>query len=374
MNIKGFLRNNVEWVISILLVLVFLFSVSYFRPLGAQIDDATGFIVTITEAAAGIFAITTSVTFVALQLSSQTYTPRLIQFYITRWYFLAMILLYPITLLYSVVILRCADDSCPQSLDLLLVLFFFDVVLLVPYTVLFFRELDPAHSKVLKYLCGEISLRKIAGKMRKERIVLQTEEEYEMTNLFEPINEVVVAAITRYDFETTRKCVWEIGSLYTDIVSNMNSPQKWPTFKSLPRGESISLYFEENAFDKYVAYALKEMSEDVLIEIAKTLEQMLRGALNGNQRVQSTDDADYRNALDLEVVNLVDLLGNLVKVAIQHNFESAMKRGILALQRAHLVSEPYELRAVGEANRMLKEVKQTASEGGFADIAELINS
>jgi hypothetical protein len=317
-----------------------------------NIDNATGFISAILTVTGTVFAITMSITFLALELSSHFYTLRLIPFFARHPYFIAMLIFYVGTISYAGIALRDVASLEAKHLDCLLLLFIFDILLLVLYLVFFCRNLHPANPKVTKHLCRKLSLKETVNAVSKE------------INLFEPINEVVAAAIGRRDFETAKKCVQEVGISYAQALSDLTSPPKWKAISGLVAGNAVSCYYITSAFDKYIGYGLKEKEEDFLIQIARTLTDMIDSLIKGNTQVSVTEQ-EHMNTLNEEIEHVVERLKCLREEANRQGLEKTPWVVFHCLEKLHAIIQPYQFSVLDGIEEAIQDNRGgTDKEGG----------
>lgn len=359
--------KNLDTIIP-LIFFIFLFLVGiliYFEIVNffGEIEQPETIITTVMQVLAAIFSIIIGATFIALELASHLYSPRLIKFCITRPYFLMMISLFLIALLYSGFILGYHlnlndgiynetqnstnffnvtvgyDNLPPQffDIDYLLLIFIINLFFIVPYLLLYFSDLHPASSKLSKYLCKEISLKNTVN------IIKEKSDNNEEVNLFESINEIVMTAFLRYDYEIIKKYINEISGLYINMILNLNKSKNRSIIKQLKEA-SISHYFKKNAFNEYVNQAFKSQNEDLLKFIIQNLKNIIYECIKNNENYLNNNKNDeISNILDDEFIPFIDIIDNIVKRANEEKYEQILKIGVRSLKQIQFKTREYNL-------------------------------
>ncbi|KCZ70736.1 putative membrane protein (DUF2254) [Candidatus Methanoperedens nitroreducens] len=174
------------------------------------------------QSQAAILAIVTTITLIAIQLAASSYSPRIIEIFFKRNIdFAILLLIYVSSIFYMAAILRIIPEieatfqsqlPLQRRIDGALLISIFAFTLLLPY---FWRTIN-----LLKPLT---IIKELSKDLTKENILQSANSDYNFkieNNPLVPIFEIIRGSCLRYDFETTRKGLKEIGDKGIGLINN----------------------------------------------------------------------------------------------------------------------------------------------------------
>ena len=197
---------------SLLLIFLGLWIISnmVFSPVVTNINAARYLLSALVQSQAAIITIIITVSFVLIQLTSSTYTPKIIEIYIKRPSIWIVLAFYLISISYGFYVLKILPgDAGSLSLQdewlvsLAFWLGLFTVFSLVPYLVDIIYLLKPR--TIFDHLTHEISLDNISA---------------DTDNPMQSIFDVILVSIKRYDVMTTRSA---LDAVYEKVIEICDS-------------------------------------------------------------------------------------------------------------------------------------------------------
>ena len=238
------IREHLSWLFFSIFwaVIIAALLVIYFSPcnlFGGSADSARYLLSALAQSQAAIVAIVVTLTLVAVQLASQTYSPRVMDLFLKNWQFWSLLLIYGISIMYDVVLLSMippisANETLNVTFPILRmvlgieVLIFVGLVLMTAtFSALFLhvgytmKKLKP--KSIIKELSEEIDVKSFVEKVSKRcrgdsgdggsREV--TEDEDQVL----PLVDVTKRAIRADDLATAKYGVYKLKDICKDILN-----------------------------------------------------------------------------------------------------------------------------------------------------------
>ena len=177
------------------------------------------------QSQAAIIAIVVSITLIAVQSASSSYSPRVIEIFQRNADFYLLLLFYGFSIFYISGTLKIIPDeniiffnqtALHTRINFTLVISFFTFTMLIPYILRILNLLKP--SNIIQELAHDIT---------KEKIIKSTNTENKnVANPLVPILDIIRSSCLRHDFETTRNGLKEIEqSLIYLFESELSEPE-----------------------------------------------------------------------------------------------------------------------------------------------------
>jgi len=308
---------------------------------GESVDSARYLLSAIAQAQAAVIALVVTLTLIAVQLASQTYSPRVMDLFKKHLFFWLLLLLYIVSILYDVIVLGTVDKEMNYLLGhrisfaiLLAGLAFFA---LFPYTFDVINHLKPEN--VIRKMIEKINRKEFVDKINKtveEKREENKEYKYDPRDLKEdddkiiPVVDIIKRAIKEDDLTTSRVGIRELENLFEEIFSLEYS-----------KGNEAKLvrHFCYH-FEKIADRAAFREDEDSVAEVCYALEKI--GKMIGNKGLDNATkhaleslgkivlDAGERKLFYATNIS-VDSLGEISVVATEKELKETTIRSIMYL-------------------------------------------
>lgn len=266
--------------------------------LPTDIEDARYFLSAMVQAQATIATLIITLTLIAIQMASSSYTPRVVEVMKKNpdmWYLLA-IYVYAISIGF-VVLKDIGHSQCQYCVSWILILGIFTFSIIFVYMFNTIALLRP--DTIVKMLVKEINPFNIH------------QEKWE-DDIMQPVFDVVHASISRFDATTTRTGLKELSNQILSIFSTFNDEEK------NKKSEHISAHLC-NHIQRSTTIALRNDDEGILREITIVLDNF------GTQTA--------KEGLEDTTLRVAEILGKIgIQVTI-HRLQDASLQVVEALQR-----------------------------------------
>jgi hypothetical protein len=167
-------------------------------------ESARYMLSTLVQSEAAIFAIVITLSLVAVQFAASTYSARVIDIFKDDPEFQVLSISYITIMIFSLGILKLTTNKDIASLECYLSLSYylgiFAFIALIPYTQNTLELLKPA-----------VIIKKLAQRITKERLVIDSNEEKSQRNPILPVRDMVLSSWKRYDYDTVNQGLDAIG-------------------------------------------------------------------------------------------------------------------------------------------------------------------
>jgi len=228
------------WIFAVILIIVAILDLRLnltpcFYLFTGDLDSARYLLSAIAQAQAAIIALVVTLTLVAVQLASQSYSPRVMDLFrsFRNYPFWLLLLLYFVSIMYDVVVLGTLNkgmDKLPENrISFAVFLMGFAIAALIPYTRNVINNLKPEN--VIKQIIESINRKEFAEKInkkveeKKETLLSRLFDSYKLGDLEEkddkilPIIDIIKRAIKENDLTTSRVGIRKLGKLFEEIFS-----------------------------------------------------------------------------------------------------------------------------------------------------------
>lgn len=376
----------------LLLLPLIIIRLSYCGFLHTDIDSARYMLSALIQSEAAIVAIVITLSLVAVQLTSSSYSVRVIDIFQKTPDFWILIVIYISSLIYGLGVLKLLEEANPKINRLsnlenhianLYYIGAFAFVALIPYVWNTISLLKP--STIIKLMAQRIT---------KESILSDAMKKTEKTKSVQPIIDIVHGSLMKYDFETLRDGLWAISERVGYIFENETFAED-----------------EERKISKHVFPRLTKVSdisirradEDSALEVITNIYNIGKVAVGKNLKdatgytassLKAAGVAAAKKGLGDATEQAVIFLGFIVRTATEKMHENIVDGLVIYFQpigqaaaenrledATRLVLSTLEdirVEAVQKNYNVLKlsvesfiaEVRRKALEQGFRDIAE----
>lgn len=230
-NQRFLLRLTLNWIFTIIIYLItfvvtilLIFIIDHYTQFFnleeiSNSNSARYLLSSLIQSQAAILAIVITVTLIAVQLVSSSYSPRVIKIFKTNADFYILFFLYGLSIFFMSGILKIipeedviflTQDTLHTKINTALVISFFTFTMLVPYILNVLNILKP--STIIEELAKDITNENISKSAKIDGNFKND------ANPLIPILDVIRNSCIRHDFETTRKGLREIEQSGIDIL------------------------------------------------------------------------------------------------------------------------------------------------------------
>lgn len=348
---------SLAFSLSILLLSAFFPDYSFLHT-GMNPDNARYMLSALVQSLAAVVAIVVTLSLVAIQLSAQSYSSRVIDVYRRTPDIWILISIYATTIFFGLATIKIiGTNTLPInglfSLEFLIFaayfLGFFAFICLIPYIWSTLALLNP--SKVTQLLAEDITEDKIP----------KTEDEKKTTfdenDPLLPIIDIITASMMKYDHATVRTGANAIVNRIDEILSKKNEKQisshickhlKKVMVLTLKRKDEESFGILLTSLVKIVENAAKNNLEEAINCVVVVLREI------GESTAENNQEADTES--------IVGTLSRIGKIAEQNKLEKATTLAIMALDHIGQKAVDKRMRKATEyAVRELDEIGQKAA-------------
>lgn len=276
---KTWRRSALIYVILFGLVfLIFPRSFTIFNiSLCSSASSAKYLLSALAQSQAAVIAIVVTLTLVAVQLSAQAYSPRVITIFQKSADFWILLSAYIISIVYDVVLLETIPDNI-EGLEM--------KVRSSTFLAIFsFLALFPYMWHTMNLLKPRTIINRLAEKIEKDSVLKFIEHSSHQEDPLQPIVDIVRAAVMKYDFETARNGIADIKDRCLAIVSEYSTEYGSKEEKNKKETEKIVAHFS-NHLEEIAKLAIGRSDEEVAIEAINSLKEI--GMVSIEKRLAGT--------------------------------------------------------------------------------------
>lgn len=186
-------RENVIFIIASVLIFIFLINEYYYNPSVTDRSNISSFFSLIVQILSSVFAIIITVSLVAIQLTAQNYSSKLIKIYTNSFHFKFLIFLYIIAIIFNIYVLLDIEKVKGIWIYFSILLSTLAIVELVPFIFEINRNLDP--KTIINHLVKDLKGYKIPEKY----VDLEPYDPF-----FQPIEDIITRSISNFDYQTAK--------------------------------------------------------------------------------------------------------------------------------------------------------------------------
>jgi len=186
-------RENVIFIFTSVLIFIFLINEYYNNPPINDRSNISSLFSLIVQILSSVFAIIITVSLVAIQLTAQNYSSKLIRIYTNSFHFKFMVLLYCIAIIFNIYVLFNIENIKEVWIYFSILLSILAIVELIPFIFEINRNLDP--KTIVNHLVKNLKRYKI-----QEKYV--DFEPYD--SFFQPIEDIITRSIINFDYQTAK--------------------------------------------------------------------------------------------------------------------------------------------------------------------------
>jgi len=186
-------RENIIFIFTSLLVFIFLINEYYYNPSVTNRSNISSFFSLIVQILSSIFAIIITVSLVAIQLTAQNYSSKLIKIYTNSFHFKLLVFLYIIAIIFNIYVLFDIENVKGIWIYFSILFSTLAIVELVPFIFEINRNLDP--KTIINHLVNDLKRYKIPEKY-------VDFEPYDP--FFQPIEDIITRSISNFDYQTAK--------------------------------------------------------------------------------------------------------------------------------------------------------------------------
>lgn len=270
--IKEYLKNNLSFfvIFFIFLLVNCLILLGFYGLYQGSADSARYFFSTLAQSQAAIVAIVITLTLVAVQLSSQTYTPRVMDLFLKSKMFWALLSFYGISIIYDVAVLAIippilSDKSLSGSIPIFGIGITFNVLVLVGLILIIgtFSFLFPFILTVIRQLKPEMIIEGIVKASSLNELKSAAEGELADDPLL-PLKEIGKKAVSSGDDSTALRVITELSKVAEKVITEKDFvKRKTPSeiLNDLPISSEIT--DKEDLYGEDFEERIKRYSEEI---------------------------------------------------------------------------------------------------------------
>ena len=186
-------RENIIFIFASLLISIFLINEYYNNPSINDRSNISSLFSLLVQILSSVFAIIITVSLVAIQLTAQNYSSKLIRIYTNSFHFKFMVLLYSIAIIFNIYVLFNIENIKEVWIYFSILLSILAIVELIPFIFEINRNLDP--KTIVNHLVKNLKRYKIQEKH-------VDFEPYD--SLFQPIEDIITRSISNFDYQTAK--------------------------------------------------------------------------------------------------------------------------------------------------------------------------
>ena len=268
------------WWISVLIYILFgLLFLIVPIPLCSSASSAKYLLSALAQSQAAVIAIVVTLTLVAVQLSAQAYSPRVITIFKESKGFWILLIAYVFSIVYDVILLEAIPDNI-EGLEMKIRSSTF-------LAIFSFLALFPYMCHTMNLLKPRTIINRLAEKIEKDSVLKFIEHSSHQEDPLQPIVDIVRAAAMKYDFETARNGIADIKERCLAIVSEYSTEygSKEEKEKNKKETEKIVAHFS-NHLEEIAKLAIGRSDEEVAIEAINSLKEI--GMVSIEKRLAGT--------------------------------------------------------------------------------------
>lgn len=260
----------VTFVVTILLIFIVDHYTQFFNFNGISNSNSSRYLLSsLIQSQAAILAIVITVTLIAVQLASSSYSPRVIKIFKNNPDFYILFLLYGLSIFSMSGILKIipeenvifeTQDTLHTKINFALVISFFTFTMLVPYILNVLKILKP--STIIEELAKDITIENIS---KSDKIGTDFKND---ANPLIPILDIIRNSCLRHDFGTTIIGLREINQSAIDILrSNLSESE----------ADNLTLLYinELENFVKLTIHIGDDNSAEEIVKILRSINETL---------------------------------------------------------------------------------------------------
>ena len=251
----------------ILLGLVSLIFPIFNIPLCSSASSAKYLLSALAQSQAAVIAIVVTLTLVAVQLSAQAYSPRVITIFQKSADFWILLFAYVFSIVLDVILLETIPDNI-KGLEM--------KVRSATFLAIFaFLALFPYMWNTINLLQPRTIINRLAEKIEKDSVLKFIEHSSHQEDPLQPIADIVRATVMKYDFDTARNGIADIKDRCLAIVSEYSTEygSKEEKEKNKKETKKIVAHFS-NHLEEIAKLAIGRSNEEVAIDAVNTLEEI----------------------------------------------------------------------------------------------------
>ncbi len=276
--LKGFVSKHIweSYIIILLFGLPLLYFIlyHYYSP-HINRENALYLLSVLAQAQAGIIAIVVALILVAVQISAQTYSPRVMDIFKDFKDFWMLIALYGFSIFVDVFVIYLAPKNEDPYINFNIIVNLAIIIAFVAFTALF-----PFISRTIDEMKPRIVIDKLGSKIKKEEFMKAVNQKYAKNrtqysimllsdnedNIL-PLMDVIKKAIRSDDITTARDGIKKLENILCELLDCDGNK------------DGIIKHFCEH-FNRISNLSFIENNEDIIIELSESLAKVANKALN----------------------------------------------------------------------------------------------
>jgi hypothetical protein len=319
----------------------------YFFAGSIDVKDAMESIYLLMQIESTVFAIIISLSLVAVQLASTSFTTRVIEIFRKDKIFWSIVIFYVLLTIYGIIILTLYHLQRLWGLQNWI--FFYFIL-----GIIAFLSVIPFIYNTLNILKPITLIKKLSSDITRKKIILNIEDEENHEDPIQPIIDILQSSLMKHDYRTLKECLVEIKDSISDILISDEISEE---------DRKINNYLL-NHFKRISNLAISQKDEEALKEIIDTL-AMSNGVLGEGwkyDKVIFEETADFideieKLVLDQEMENSLIYIPNFLckigEIAVANNNKKRVDLIMGSLQS--------NIRATMDKNMDLAAVKTASS-------------
>lgn len=221
----------------------------------------SSFISLLIQILSSVFAIIITISLVAIQLTAQNYSSKLIKIYTNSFHFKFLIVMFITAIVLNIFILFYIEEVSDALINISILFSLISIIELFPFIFSITRNLDP--KTVIEHLIKDL---------RRYKILSGTNNLESYDSLFQPIEDIVTRSITSFDYQTAKYGI----KLF---IENFNSLIKTKDFEIQIETNGNTLDYLQPYFDLIWNVSNNAKKSDA-IELIKYIFSMIFNVIN----------------------------------------------------------------------------------------------
>ena len=288
--LKKYISNNF-WLIYLMILVSYLplYFILSSHSFQVNPDNARYLLSALAQAQAAIIAIVITLTLVAVQLSAQTYSPKVIDVFKEFADFWGMLTLYGVSIFVDIIVIYFIPDVVYEKnigfnsfVNFSVILAFFSVTALIPYM---WRTMDLLKSRNI--------IDKLSEKISKKEFKDSIDEKYQLNrsqysimllagddDQIVPLVDVIKKAIRSDDTTTARDGIKKLENILCELLD-------YDDYKN-----GVIKHFCEH-FGRISSLSISENNEDIIIELSESLSTIANKLVKEKNTQNGLEDVVY---------------------------------------------------------------------------------
>lgn len=186
-------REDIFFILLSSFLIIFVMYKYYYEPYLMNKTAISSFISLLIQILSSVFAIVITISLVAIQLTSQNYSSKLIKIYTKSFHFRFLVLIFLSAIVLNIYVLFYIEYVSNILINFSFLVSLISIIELYPFIYSINRNLDPKN--LIEHLIKDLKHYEISKKTI-------TQENYDKH--FQPIEDIITRSITNFDYQTAK--------------------------------------------------------------------------------------------------------------------------------------------------------------------------